>query len=74
MRLRKGDQFREVAPIVNGLAESLEKAERSGAFARAEAAERLREIRGLAGSSGAKESVDIKKKAVDALRILGIDE
>ena len=73
MRLRKGDQFREVEPIVNSLAESLEKAERSGAFARAEAAERLKEIRRLAGSSGAKESGDIKKKADEALRILGID-
>lgn len=74
MRLRKSDQFREVEPIVNGLAESLEKAERRGLLARAEAVEMLREIRGLAASSGAKEAGDIKKKADDALRILGIDE
>src|SRR3989304_2711943 len=63
MRLRKGDQFREVEPIVNSLAESLEKAERSGALPQAKAEEQLNQILSNARALDTKKSGDIKKKA-----------
>ncbi|MFZ3073101.1 MAG: HAMP domain-containing protein [Thermodesulfobacteriota bacterium] len=72
VRLRKGDEFVEIEQLVNTLAESLGNAKAADAAARAGAVEMLKDIQRLAGSD-AKESEDIKKKADEALRILGID-